>query len=211
MMLPFLILSVIIIGSLLGGIGGLLWFRQRNKILALTHYDNGVSYLQTGEYPKALDEFSTAIKRQSNLVSARYGLGLTYLKQQQYQEGIEILESVVKEMPHNAIAHYNLGRTYITVGKLDQARWALETALKINPEIKEIHFNLARLFQEQGDLEQAKNSCNNALKLDSGYTKAQEYLNLLSGNYTGKPIDPEVIRRALKDFDHNDAEFMIRL
>ena len=52
----FVLLSVIIIVSLVGGIGGFFWFRQRKNFLVLTHYNNGVSYLETGEYPKAVEE-----------------------------------------------------------------------------------------------------------------------------------------------------------
>jgi tetratricopeptide (TPR) repeat protein len=211
MMSPFLLVSVIIIVSLIGSIGGLFWFRQRNSFLAMTHYDNGVSYLQTGEYSKAADEFKIALKRQGSLVDAQYGLGLTYIQQNRYQEGIEVLESVVREIPDNAIAYYNLGRAYINLGNLDKARRALEAALTINPEVKEIHFNLARLFQEKGNIEQARIYCRNALKLDSNYIKAKDYLNLLTGLRHVKSVNLEAIYKALKDFDQTDTEFMINL
>ena len=207
----FWILSVIIIISLLGGIGGFFWFRQRKNFLALTHYNNGVVCLETGEYPKAVEEFKTALKRQRNFLDARYGLGLTYMKQQRYHEGIEMLKSAVKEMPRNAIAYYNLGQGYINVGNLDEARRVLENAVNINPKIKEIHFNLARVFQEKGNIEQAKKHCQNALKLDSNYTKAKEYLDFLSELRYMRPVNLDTIRRALSNFDQNDVEFMVKL
>ena len=122
-MIPlFGLLSVIIIASV---IGSAFWWRQRNEFLANDHYNNGVSYLQTGEYPKAIDEFHAALKRKRNLLDAQYGLGLTYVHQHRYPEGIAMLEKAVKQMSDNAIAYYNLGRVYITVGKLDEAQHAL--------------------------------------------------------------------------------------
>lgn len=211
MMSLFITISVIIIVGVISGISGILWLRQRNFFLAATHYNNGVSYLQTESYPEAVDEFKAALKRQNTMLEARYGLGLAYLKQDRYREGIEMLEEVVRGMPKNAIAYYNLGRAYINVGKLDEAQHALETALKINPDIKEIYFNLSKVFQEKGKLDQAKLCCRNALKLDGNYSKAKEYLDRLNEIRYRIPLDYDLIRKALQNFDQDDTEFMIKL
>lgn len=209
-MIPlFLVLSVITIVS--GVIGGMYWWRQRSGYLAATHYNTGVSYLQTGKYPDAINEFTAALKRKKDLVDAQYGLGLTYVHQHRYQEGITMLESAVKAMPSNAIAHYNLGRAYITVGQLDEAQQVLKQALKVNPEVKEVHFNLARVYQEKGDLEQAKISCKHALKLDPNYGRAQDYLEFLSSIRHANPVNLEALRRALQDFDATDTSYMLTL
>jgi tetratricopeptide (TPR) repeat protein len=211
-MIPlFVFLSVILIVSIIGGISGIFWWRQRNDLLAMTQYDHGVSYLQAGEYPKAIEAFSMALKRKKDLIDARYGLGLTYLQQQRYYDGIKMLEPAMKEMADNAIAHYNLGRAYINVGNLDEALRVLNTALKLSPDVKEIHFNLARVFQEQGKIEQAKKYCQQALKLDSNYTRAKDYLEFLSGIRYVNPVNLDAIRQALKNFDAGDTEFMLSL
>jgi tetratricopeptide (TPR) repeat protein len=211
-MIPlFMFFSVILIVSVIGGISGVFWWRQRNDLLAMTQYDQGVSHLQAGEYPKAIEAFTMALKRKKTLVDAQYGLGLTYLQQQRYYDGIKVLEPAVKEMPGNAIAHYNLGRAYINVGNLDDAFRVLNTALKLNPDIKEIHFNLARVFQEQGKIKQAKKYCQQALKLDGNYTRAKDYLEFLSGIRYVNPVNLDAIRQALKDFDSSDTEFMLSL
>ena len=93
-MIPlFFLLSVITIVS--GMIGGMYWWRQHTRYLATTHYNTGVSYLQAGQYPEAIDEFTAALKRNNNLVDAQYGLGLTYVHQHRYHDGIAMLESAI--------------------------------------------------------------------------------------------------------------------
>lgn len=209
-MIPlFLALSVITIVS--GIVGGVFWWRQHSRYLATSHYNAGVSYLQSNHYPKAIDEFTAALKRNANLVEAQYGLGLTYIHQHRYHEGITMLEAATQAMPDNAIAHYNLGRAYITVGQLDKAQQVLKHALAVNPAVKEVHFNLARVYQEKGDLKQAKAACQKALELEPDYTRAREYLEFLSTIRHTAPINLDAVRRALNDFDATDTAYMLTL
>jgi tetratricopeptide (TPR) repeat protein len=204
-----IILSFILVAGLASGIGAAIWLKQRNMRLAMTHYDQGVSYLHAGKYPRASNEFQHALKYHSSLIEARYGLGLTYLKQQHYQEGIAMLEAAVKEMPRNTTAFFNLGQAYIKVGNLAQARRALETAARLDPQMKEVQFSLARVFEAQGDLKQAQRHCQRALDLDANYTKAKEYFAILTRDVSH--TNPALIRRALADFDPHDTEFMLRI
>jgi tetratricopeptide (TPR) repeat protein len=208
---PVLISSVIALVGLIGVISGLLWFRQHVRFMAKLHYDKGLAYLQTAEYSKAEQEFHAALKQQRAMLEAQYGLACTYLQQERYQEGIELLEHVVSAMPHNAIALYNLGLAYIDVGKLDDAQAALQTAADLKPAMKEIHYNLSKVLLEKGDAKQANAYCARALKLDQHYVKAQELHAQLAEIRYAAPVNLELIRRALQDFDHQDAEFMIKL
>lgn len=211
MLPPFLIISVIGVVGLVGVLSGLIWFRQHVRFMAKLHYDKGVAYLQTAAYSKAEQEFRAALKQQRTMLEAQYGLGCTYLQQERYQEGIELLENVVKKMPHNAIALYNLGLAYTDVGKLDEAQKRLKTAVEIKPTMKEIHYNLSKVLLEKGDVKQASFYCTQALKLDQDYAKAQELQEQLAEIRYVAPVNLELIRRALENFDHHDTEFMIRL
>ena len=208
---PFVIISVITVVGVVWVISGIAWFRQRNRFLAKTAYDKGVAYLQTQAFSRAEESFKAALNRQHAMLEARYGLGVTYIQQQRYREGIEILEELVHEMPQNAIAHYNLGLAYIEVGKLDDAQNVLQRALTINPAMKEISFNLSRVFLEKGDVKQAGNYCEKALQLDSRYAKARQLQNHLAEIRYVAPINLDLIRKALSDFDQDDTEFMIQL
>lgn len=208
---PFLIISVISIVGLVGIISGLIWFRQYVRFMAKLHYDKGVAYLQTAAYNKAEEQFRAALKRQRTMIDAQYGLGCTYLQEERYQEGIELLQHVVKERPRHAVAWYNLGLAYIAIGKLDQAQEGLKTAVEIKPMMKEIHYNLSKVLLEKGDVKQASLHCAQALKLDQNYTKAQELQEHLADIRYAAPVNPELIRKALRDFDHQDTEFVIKL
>lgn len=210
-MSPFLMLSIIVLVGLIGVVSGAIWFRQHLRFAAKLHYDKGVACLQTADYTRAEEEFRAALKRQPGLLEARYGLGCTYIQQQRYREGITTLKEVVKAMPQNGVAYYNLGMAYIAVGNLDDAQDVLKTALQFKPAMKEIHFNLSNVFLEKGDAKQASIHCENALKLDHDYIKAQELQKQLAEIRYVAPINLTLIRKALRDFDQNDAEFLIKL
>lgn len=211
MMSPFLLISVIVLVGLIGVASGAIWLRQNFRFAAKLHYDKGVAYLQAADYVRAEKEFSAALKRQTGMLEARYGLGCAYVQQQRYREGIATLKEVVKAMPQNGVAYYNLGMAYIAVGNVDDAQEALKTALQFKPTMKEIHFNLSNVFLEKGDIKQASIHCEDALKLDRDYVKAQELQKQLAEIRYVAPINLTLIRKALQDFDQNDAEFLIKL
>ncbi len=208
---PDVMIGVLVLVGLVGVVSGAIWLRQYLRFLAKLHYDKGVVSLQTADYTRAEEEFRAALKRQSRMIEARYGLGCTYVQQQRYREGIATLKEVVKAMPHNGVAYYNLGMAYIAVGNLDEAQEALQTALQLKPAMKEIHFNLSNVCLEKGDVKQASMHCENALKLDRDYSKAQELQKQLAEIRYVAPINLNLIRKALHDFDQDDTEFLIKL
>ncbi|PIE32128.1 hypothetical protein CSA56_16085 [candidate division KSB3 bacterium] len=211
-MIPlFFVISVILIVGIIGGISGILWFRQHKRFLAMTHYNKGVSSLQAGDGEKAITEFTAALQRQHTHTGARYGLGLAYLKQQRYRESLPLLERAVKEMPRDAIALCNLGWAKLNTGKLDQAQHLLEKALQVNPALKEVYFTLGSVYKDRGDRELATNYYRQALQIDAGYSHAQKALEELSQIQYETPVDMGLIRKAMQHFDHQDTEFMIRL
>lgn len=211
MLSPFLMIGIIVLVGLVGIVSGGIWLYQYFRFAAKLHYDKGVAYLQTSNYTRAEEEFRAALKRRPGMLEARYGLGCTYVQQQRYREGIAMLKEVVKAMPQNGVAYYNLGMAYIAVGNLDDAQEALKTALQFKPTMKEIHFNLSNVFLEKGDAKQASIYCENALKLDHDYVKAQELQKQLAEIRYVAPINLNLIRKALQDFDQNDREFLIKL
>lgn len=211
MMLLFFILSVSIVVGVIGGISGIMWFRQHRLFLATGHYNNGVSHLESGDDTKAIREFKIALQRQKKLSMARYGLGLAYLRQQRYRESIDILEAALKKLPDDAKAYGNLGWAYLKIGDLDHAQQVLEKGLRLDPKIKELYFNLGQVFQERGDREKAIGQYQYALQIDANYVQARETLEELSDIHYDIPMHVELIRQALQNFDPNDTELMITL
>lgn len=211
MVLLFFMLGVSVVVGGICIVTGVIWVRQYVRFLAKAHYDNGVSSLQKDAYAQAEREFQAALRRQKNMPEARYGLAMAFIKQQRYHEGIQLLEALIQAMPSNATAHYNLGLAYLETGELDKAQHLLEKAAHIDPTGKEIYFNLSKILEQKGDIEHAKEQCANALKVDKNYAKAQEFLDYLSGIRYFSPISLDLIRKALRNFDQNNTEFMIKL
>lgn len=205
-MLPVIIT---IASMILAGVLIFISMRGREANLAVTYYNAGVSYLQTGEVDKAIIQFQKALEKNKTLSTARYGLGLAYASKEKYPEAIQELERVVKDMETNPIVYYNLGSTYLYTGNYNQAENIFQKALTLKPRIKEIYFNLGWILKEKGDLAGAKENFVKALELDRQYQKAEKYLQLIDS--LEKEKRRTEVPAKLKHFDKKDIEFMIQL
>jgi len=73
-----------------------------NSTDALALYERGKEYAAKGDYDRAIEEFSTAIKIDTDYFKALFQRGIAYYKKGNYDKAIEDLEAVLKIEPNNA-------------------------------------------------------------------------------------------------------------
>ena len=81
---------------------------------------------QKGDFQKASDEFSRAVKLQPTDADAKLGLAKVLIELNQTDKALPLLEQTVQEEPTNAIAHYRLGTLYRKYGRMEDAKREIE-------------------------------------------------------------------------------------
>lgn len=155
-----------------------------SSVLALSakrHFEAGDDYFKQGLYPKAIDEYSQAIKVNSYYKEAYNNLGEAYFAFQLYDKAEENFKAAANLDPNYLEPINNLGLLYEERGLLSQAKEEYEKVLELNPLNKEAHFNLARLLFKRGYTKKAIGKLKDVLRLDPNYTLA--YINLGSIYY----------------------------
>ena len=91
---------------------------------------------QKGDFQKASEEFSRAVKLQPADADAKLGLAKVLIELNQADKALPLLEQAVQEEPTNAIAHYRLGTLYRKSGRMEDAKREIELYRKLK-EMKE--------------------------------------------------------------------------
>jgi curved DNA-binding protein CbpA len=95
----------------------------------------GIKELKQGNFPGAIDNFTSAIKLKPDNTSYLSYLSLAYSKVPgKMKEAEEVLLKAIKLEPFNADLHANLGLIYIKAGLKKKAQSSFQKALKIDPQ-----------------------------------------------------------------------------
>ena len=82
----------------------------------------GIHYTDQENYPKALESFLMAVKKDPKNAKAHFALGGIYNYQMQYEKAAEAFRVAIDLDPAYYDAHYGLGYTYEQAGKTEAAK-----------------------------------------------------------------------------------------
>lgn len=112
---------------------------------ALAHFGLGTCFKNSGLLDKAVSEYKTAIRLNTELVEAYNNLGIIFGDTERYKEAIDCFRQTIKIDPKNLQAYDNLAVTYTRIKKWEEARKTWEKALEISPEFEAAQNNLKKL------------------------------------------------------------------
>jgi lipoprotein NlpI len=100
---------------------------------ALIMVERGRAYKQEGNFEKAIDDLSNAIRLQPNLGEAFRVRGNTLSQMGQHARAVRDLDSAVQVSPENYQAFYNRGVEHFYLGRFEAAAADLAHAVNIKP------------------------------------------------------------------------------
>jgi tetratricopeptide (TPR) repeat protein len=127
----------------------------------LTYVAMGVTYMQTGHLPEAIQSLRNRIKQKPDDPILLYLLGDALIRSgttpddSSFAEAQSSLEKSVKLNPELAASQVDLGKLYLKANRLEDARQSLERALKIDPKDKTALAQLAVVYRRTGKPELA--------------------------------------------------------
>ncbi len=129
------------------------------------HYNLGLSYIRSGNYQGAVDEFKLALDAAPNSPAIYLNLGTAYSKLGRTQDAITALDRAVTIDPNYGDAFISLGLAYFDAGQMERSEMAFRRAAALEPGRIEPYLNLGEIYMAGGDLNLAKRNFQRALDM----------------------------------------------
>ena len=143
---------------------------------------------KNGDFIKAIEHFTKALRlnpRQENLYHLR---GLTYLKVGQNELAIHDFNKALKIDPKQVVFYSDRGKAYIELGNYWKAILDYSRAIEIHPRTADRYYDRGHAYQKSGNYLKSIDDYSNAIRLDTKH--AQAYLGRGEAYLiTGKAIE----------------------
>lgn len=109
---------------------------------AIKYYNYGISYLKSGNYNLAIDNFNKSIANNPNFTLPYYNLAYIYNKENNTEELIDVSKKIIILNPKTEHDYLMHGNSYIQIKQYDNAINCFEKVLKLNSDNYEAKYNL---------------------------------------------------------------------
>lgn len=152
------------------------------------HYDNGITFLQDGDYSNALSTFQKVLDLDPDYKHIHYNLGRAYTELKEFDNAITSFQCAIDSNRIINDVHYHLGNAFVEKRQYGKAIEHLEQANSIVPNSIETHFQLARAYRESGNLEAATNEITEILRLDPNYQPVHDLVESIKQIHYNKGV-----------------------
>jgi Trypsin-like serine proteases, typically periplasmic, contain C-terminal PDZ domain len=141
-------------------------------------YEDGMRLNRGGNYERALEKFTEAVKMSPNYVAAWLGAGHTYLALNDPAGALISFSEVTRIDPNNAEAYYGIGSAYAKQGRYADAISSFRRVLLIHPNNVEVYVEVGNAYFSLNDTRSAIDSYKQALRIRPNYALAHYNLGL---------------------------------
>jgi tetratricopeptide (TPR) repeat protein len=113
------------------------------------------SYVDDGEYDKAIDHFTMVIRLQPNCGEAFNNRGVAYQAAGDSEKALADLAKAIQLLPKSAVPYSNRGAVYLAQGDYYGALTDLNKALELDPRFGKAHHNRGLAYLNLGIPEEA--------------------------------------------------------
>lgn len=123
--------------------------------------EEGIEYLEKGQYEEAVRQFEQAIEDEVNVGDAYRGIGIARWEQENYEGAREAFQMALEQKAQRTGTIYNfIGNCEMKLGNLVSAQNYFRLGLGVegnSPELEqEMKFNTIVAYEQTGDWESAK-------------------------------------------------------
>ena len=165
--------------------------KKKKRLSELTRL--GISYLEKGEYKKAIRQLEWARrisprdgKIRANLAKAYQKLAELYIQKDDYDRAIKELKKAKRFAPKDNGIDRSLAGLYLKQaqvhfegGSNDKALEKLTKAIKLNPEEPQAYILLGQIYDRREKLKEAMTAWKKALELDPENVQVKEFLDVV--------------------------------
>ncbi|ADU66830.1 Tetratricopeptide TPR_1 repeat-containing protein [Desulfurispirillum indicum S5] len=148
------------------------------------HLERGDQYFLSGDYSRAINEYSLAIGTDAAL--AYHNLGVIYTELGDFKKAIESFQRAIAARPSLPESYSALGLALHEVSRNVEALQYHLQALRLDPDNSEFHNNVGNAYLYLGDYANARRHYTRAIEINPSNTQAmanQNSLLLITGDY----------------------------
>ena len=128
--------------------------RYRRRTEAKILYNRGTMLADAGDYAKAQEELTAALRTDPRFVDAGYNLGVVLLAMGDPERAVAILEQVLKARPAEPLSEFALGKAHFDAGRVSEALEHFDRAVDLDPKLEDARFARAVALLELGEREE---------------------------------------------------------
>ena len=132
----------------------------------------GVTYLQTAEYPLALENIQAALQINPNNAAAHSNLGRVQHETKQFDEALKSYDQAIALKKDFAEAHYNKGNALRELKRMTEATEAYLKAIECKSDYAAAYQNLGVVAHEQRDYDSAIAYYDKTIAIQSTHAQA---------------------------------------
>jgi tetratricopeptide (TPR) repeat protein len=165
-----------------------------NKGILLNYLRLSSTFIEIGEFEKAIDACNETLKIDPNLAVVYIYRGIAYAELKQHERAIEDYSKAIELNPNLVDAYTNRGTAYARLNQHEQAIEDYNKTLELNPSFAEAYNNRGTAYDRLNQHERAIEDYNKAIELNPNYANA--YYN--RGNTYA---DLNQYERAIEDYN----------
>jgi tetratricopeptide (TPR) repeat protein len=154
-----------------------------NGDLGAAHFDRGLAWANSGEYDKAIADYSDAIRFNPHLVDAYHSRGVAWVKKGEYDDAITDFNVAIRYNAQDAESFDGRGVAWSGRGEYDKAVADFDAAIRLNAHDTVAYFHRGLAGFDQGKFEIAATDF--AQKLQLSHDGASVILLYLSRARSG--------------------------
>jgi len=147
---------------------------QNTAMAGIDRYNNGVAFLEEGEYDNAIIEFKAALRADPDNFEAQKNLGGAYLYQDNWLESRDNYLLARDMNPSDPSIYANLALVYQHLGEPELAWDNISKARDIDDRYPLMHYRAGELFLAQGYTEEAMVAFGDAIRLEPDDSRLAE-------------------------------------
>ena len=162
--------------------------------LAIIFTNRGNAYNSKGDYDRAIQDFSQAIRLDPKCAYAFNGLGNAYNGEADYDQAIQNYDRAIRLISNYGYAFNGRGNAYNSKGDYDRAIQDFDQAIRLNPNFAYAFNGRGNSYNDKGNYDRAIQDYGQAVRLNPNYADA--FFN--RGNAYNHKGDYD---RAIQDYD----------
>ena len=128
-------------------------------------YNRGTTYLNAGDYEKAVKNFNKSIEKNDKFIDAYFNRALSYTYLKKYDEAINDYSIVIQLDPNNEVSFFNRSRIFNLKKEYQKALSDLNSAINIDKKFIEVYFDKAQLMIKMRNLDGAIYTYTNLIEI----------------------------------------------
>lgn len=134
--------------------------------------EKGIEYLKTGEYDKAIEEFTEVLIFDKEYSPGYSGRGMAYLNQGKYEEALSDFNEAIRIIPESGYNYRLRGQVYTEIENYQKAVKDYSRAIEKEPNMIDAYFSRGEVLRKQGKFREAIEDYTRVIELDEEHVQA---------------------------------------